>query len=111
MYKKLGTFNILMGKGMKRLLQTWMVLITLGTVAQEHQELRTSAREVEAKAAGSRMAFRANPNTGNYDVKYHRLELTVDPSQAQIDGDVTTYFEAKAPMGQIHFDLADNMTV
>ncbi len=72
---------------------------------------RESIREAEAKSALSRMAFRANPNTGNYDIKYHRLELNVDPSQAHISGDVTTYFEAKSPLSQIHFDLAGNMVV
>ncbi|MEO6346499.1 MAG: M1 family aminopeptidase, partial [Aquaticitalea sp.] len=32
-------------------------------------------------------------------------------TQAQIGGKVTTYFEAKSPMNQITFDLANNMTV
>ena len=39
------------------------------------------------------------------------MEFNVDPSQAFISGDVTTYFEAKENMNQIIFDLADNMIV
>ena len=57
------------------------------------------------------MLQKANVNTGIYDVKYHRLEFTVDPSVAFIAGAVTTYFEAKSNLNQITFDLANNMTV
>ncbi len=96
---------------MKTLLSLIALFITVHTFGQNYQETFNSIREAEAKAALNRMAFRANLNTGNYDVKYHRLEFNVDPTQAQISGDVTTYFEAKSPMNQITFDLADNMTV
>lgn len=96
---------------MKTLLLTIVLLSSLSTFAQDYDKSYNSINEAEAMAAQSRMAFRANPNTGNYDVKYHRLKFNVNPTQAQISGDVTTYFEAKEPMNQIHFDLADNMTV
>ena len=52
-----------------------------------------------------------NLNTGNYDLKYHRLELNVDPSVAFISGDVTSHFIAKENLSQITFELANNMTV
>ncbi len=68
-------------------------------------------REAEAKSALKKMYYRINPNTGNYDLKYHRLEFNVDPSVDFISGDVTSYFEAKENMNEITFDLADNMTV
>lgn len=93
------------------LLRSVLLLITVSTFAQNDDTSINSLRESEAKAALNRMAFRANPNTGNYDVKYHRLELNVNPTQAQISGNITTYFEAKSPMTQIHFDLSDNMAV
>lgn len=67
--------------------------------------------EAEAKASRDLINFRANLNTGNYDVVYNRLELNVDPSQAAISGDVTAYYRAKSPMSQITFELNDNMTV
>ncbi|MCK0115382.1 M1 family aminopeptidase [Gelidibacter sp. F63206] len=76
------------------------------------QDYHTSDISVsEAQSALHRMQFRPNANTGNYDVKYHRLELEVDPSVAFISGDVTTYFEAKSNLDQVVFDLAANMTV
>ena len=68
--------------------------------------------EAEAKSAYNRIHnHRVNLNTGNYDVKYHKLEFTVDPSVASISGIVTTHFEAKENMTEVTFDLADNMTV
>jgi len=67
----------------------------------------------ERKAAQYRMNYRVNPNTTDYDIKYHRMEWTVDPSDnpAAISGTVTTYWEAKAPMNTITFDLMDELTV
>lgn len=96
---------------MKTLLSLTFLLISLHSFGQDYLETFNSIREAEAKAALNRMAFRANINTGNYDIKYHRLEFNVDPSQAQISGNVTTYFEAKTPMDQITFDLSGTMAV
>ncbi len=67
--------------------------------------------KAEQKNAANKIAFKANPNTTNYDIKYHRLEWQVDPTKALIDGIVTTYFEAKDLLNNITFDLADNLTV
>jgi len=66
---------------------------------------------LEKKAAAKKMNYRRNPNTENYDLKYHRLEWAVDPSQYFISGNVTSYFEAKSNMNTITFDVSDNLTV
>ena len=84
-------------------------LIPLWFYAQDYNESFSSIREAEFKSALKKMAYRVNLNTGNYDLKYHRLEFNLDPSVNFISGDVTTYFEAKENMNQITFDLADNM--
>ena len=89
----------------------FVVLTPLLFFAQDYNETLNSIREAEAKSALSRMMYKVNMNTGNYDIKYHRLEFNVDPSQANISGDVTTYFEAKENMDEVTFDLADNMIV
>lgn len=68
-------------------------------------------RQAEAKAASGKMFVDRNINTNNYDLKYHRLEFTVDPAVAFISGKVTSYFEAKENMNQITFELVNNMTV
>lgn len=67
--------------------------------------------DAETRAASARMLGITNENTGNYDVKYHQLEFDVDPASTFLSGVTTTHFEAKEPMTQVVFDLADNMTV
>ncbi|HPF10908.1 MAG TPA: M1 family aminopeptidase [Flavobacteriaceae bacterium] len=67
--------------------------------------------ESEMKSALKIKQGSRNMNTGNYDLKYHRLELTVDPSVAFIAGDITSYFEAKEDLDQVTFELANNMVV
>ncbi|MFC4722996.1 M1 family aminopeptidase [Geojedonia litorea] len=96
---------------MKYYLFLFLFIMPLILIGQDFEKSMKSIREAEAKSALKRMLYRANMNTGNYDVKYHRLEFNVDPSQATISGNVTTYFEAKENMNEITFDLADNMTV
>lgn len=66
---------------------------------------------LEMKAAAKKMHYRRSENTGNYDLKYTRLELSVDPEISYITGNVTPYYEATENMTSITFDLASNMTV
>lgn len=96
---------------MKRLFICIFLMFAIQINAQDYNETLNAIRVSEAKTAMRQMMSSRNPNTGNYDVKYHRLELDVDPSQAIISGDITTHFEAKETMTEITFDLADNMTV
>lgn len=65
----------------------------------------------EQRNASAKISYKANMNTVNYDVKYNRLEWEVDPSKAEIKGEVTCYFNALEDMSQITFDLSDNLTV
>ena len=74
------------------------------------QEL-ISISKTEAKAAATKINFKANPNTANYDVTYHKLEFTVDPAIADIAGKVTSTFTALENMTAVIFDLDNNMTV
>ena len=67
--------------------------------------------EAEAKSAKSKIHFKANLNTSNYNITYHKLEFTVDPAVASISGRVTTTFTALENMNTVTFDLDDNMTV
>ena len=96
---------------MKRFLMCLILLLTLQLNAQDYNETLNAIRDSEANLALRQVMNSQNANTGNYDVKYHRLELNVDPSIAEISGDITTYFEAKEAMTEITFDLANNMTV
>ncbi|OAD46344.1 M1 family aminopeptidase [Polaribacter atrinae] len=67
--------------------------------------------EAEAKSAATKIHFKANPNTANYNITYHKLEFSVDPKVAAISGKVTTTFTALDNLTTVTFDLDDNMTV
>ncbi|MFI1772795.1 M1 family aminopeptidase [Thalassobellus citreus] len=86
-------------------------LYSISFFGQDFDNTLKSIRDLEVKSASKKMLQKANINTGNYDVKYHRLEFTLDPGIAFISGDVTTYLEAKENLSEVTFDLTDNMTV
>lgn len=96
---------------MKKTIISIIVLFSLFSYAQEIDNELPSIIEAETKSALNIMLGSENLNTGNYDVKYQRLEFTVDPNVAFISGDITSYFEAKENMDEITFELSDNMVV
>ena len=67
--------------------------------------------EAETKAAHKIINYKANINTSNYDLTYHRFDWNIDPAVAFISGNVTSTFTAKEDLSEVTFDLADNMTV
>ncbi|GGP06583.1 peptidase M1 [Cloacibacterium rupense] len=53
-----------------------------------------------------------NPNTLNYDLRYQRLELTLDPATSgNVSGVVTSHFIPNQDMNSIYFDFNDGFTV
>lgn len=98
---------------MKKLLFLLLSSLSVFTYSQTNKKELETLIHTERSAAINRMNYRVNPNTTNYDIKYHRLDWTVDPgvSPAAIAGNVTTYWEALEPMNTITFDMADNLTV
>lgn len=65
----------------------------------------------EKRPAAAAINFRANPHTSNYDVTYHKLELTVDPAVRYLSGRTTTEYTAVTNMDTVIFDLASAMVV
>ncbi len=55
--------------------------------------------------------LRSSQNTTNYDLKYLRFELKVNPSVKYIEGNVTSYFVPISNFSSIYFDFRNNMTV
>ena len=97
---------------MKIIYSFYFALISLSLLAQvKPQDDLSKIVESETKSALKITQGAKNLNTGNYDLKYHRLELTVNPNVSFINGSVTSYFEAKENLNQVTFELADNMTV
>ena len=93
------------------------IFILFGTMAfgQKIENISKNSFDVivasEQRNAAGKVAFKANLNTANYDIKYHRLEWQVDPAEASISGVVTSYVTALENLNEITFDLSSNMTV
>lgn len=66
----------------------------------------------EMLSAQKKMAFQYNPNTQNYDVRYHKIELTVNPAVYNVSGKVTTRFvPTSEAMNAVVFDLSSPLVV
>lgn len=101
-------------KLMKYLMTMVICFLSIAAFAQidEEKAFLLDIAEAEGRSHEDVIGFRANPLTDNYDVKYHRMNWTVDPAQHYIAGSVTTYFEPTDPdFSTIYFDLRSNMTV
>ncbi len=100
---------------MRNLILSFFVLFYCLSFGQKKEEIPfdflNKVVHFEKTGAAKKINFKANPNTTNYDLKYHRLEWTVDPSVDKIEGNVTSYFVAKANLNTVTFDLSNNMVV
>jgi aminopeptidase N len=96
---------------MNKLLLTICLLISAISFSQVLQDDFETIIEAETKSRLNIVNGTRNLNTGNYDLKYHRLEFTIDPSVAFIEGDITSHFVAKENLSQVTFELSNNMTV
>lgn len=89
-----------------------VLLLSLGVAfAQSRREERIQLAEAEMKSAAGTFEIQVNPNTLNYDITYHRLDFTINPSVKFITGKVTTTYTALANMNTITFDFANSLTV
>lgn len=83
-------------------------------VGQEVPVCKTqlSLSEMESARAARQLAFRASPYSANYDLKYHRLEWTIDPAVYYIKGKVTSYFvPLENGMSTLNMDLYAGLRV
>ena len=96
---------------MKKLVLLIVFLFSIVITAQDYKKDFENLVSSETKSAQKKVMGTKNMNTGNYDVKYHRLDLQVDPNVAFIEGDVTSYFVAKENLDEVTFELSDNMIV
>jgi aminopeptidase N len=79
--------------------------------AQTYNEELEQIAESEMKSAFATYRFTANENTTDYDVTYHRINVTVNPAVQFVTGTVTTNFIALEDMSSITFDLSDQLVV
>ncbi|MEN8186812.1 MAG: M1 family aminopeptidase [Bacteroidota bacterium] len=98
----------------KFLLFNFLILFSVNLFGQIEESKEKTFKQIvnsEKRNASQKIAYKANSNTNNYDLKYHRLEWKVDPSNAFIEGDITSYFIASENLGSITFDVAQNLVV
>lgn len=81
------------------------------TTAQIASNSQDDYRFYEKLTAEKRLAFNTNPNTANYDVKHHKLELNINPANYAVSGVVTTQFVSKQNLQTIVFDLSHQLVV
>ena len=79
--------------------------------AQNNLNKTSSIAEAEMKSASRLVNIQSNPHTSNYDITYHRLEFTVNPSVKFITGKVFTTYTSLSNMTTITFDFANPLTV
>ena len=94
--------------------KTYLLLLLLSlsySFSQNEISNNHNISESEMKSASGLIDFQLNPNTQNYDVTYHKLEFTVNPSVYFITGKVTTTFTALSSMNSVTFDLTNVLTV
>lgn len=85
------------------------ILFSVFASAQVSTTDEIAASEMQSASALANLAV--NPNTQNYDIIYHKLEFTVDPSVYYIEGIVFTTFIALENMSQITFDMSSSLIV
>lgn len=97
---------------MKKLYVLFISLIFVQIFSQKHEESeRKNLLKAELGRYAKMIDYNTNPNTLNYDLKYQRLELDLNPAQQFVSGTVTSHFMAKQNMSSIYFDFSNVLTV
>jgi aminopeptidase N len=98
---------------MRKITYSFILLIGIMGYAQTSDSEFERMVEAEMKSVSSIQNLRVNPNTLNYDVTYHELRFSVDPSVTNpyINGIVKTTFKALSDIDAVTFDMATELTV
>lgn len=79
--------------------------------AQNDEAERKSMIQNESQRYAKMINYNVNPNTLNYDLKYQRLDLDLDPAQYYVSGTVTSHFIPNENLSSIYFDFSNVLTV
>ena len=97
---------------MKKLYVLLLSFIFVQIFSQRNEEAELKSLINQELSTYSKMiGYNVNPNTLNYDLKYQRLELDLDPAEQFVSGTVTSHFLANQNMSSIYFDLSNVLTV
>jgi len=94
---------------MKKILYIFIILLITDATGQIR--VLDKIIQQERAAALSKLLRRTLANTGNYDVKFHRISLNVSLTSRQLQASVTTYFVPNENMTDMEFDFSDQMSV
>ena len=95
---------------LKQITSALLLILFSSAVFSQESAIERIAKK-EKKSALRVMSFQSNPNTSNYDITYHKLELNVNPAIHTISGKVTTDYIALSDMNTLTFDLVSQMVV
>jgi aminopeptidase N len=90
----------------------YFLIFTVFLVSAQKNDLQVDEiAHSEMKMASKKLNLLVNPNTQNYDITYHELRFSVDPSNYYISGVVTTTFTSLSDLSTVTFDLTNQLTV
>lgn len=78
---------------------------------QNEEAERKSMIKNETQRYAKMINYNVNPNTLNYDLKYQRLDLNLDPAEYFVSGTVTSHFVPNQNITSIYFDFSNVLTV
>ena len=107
---KAHSIYILKISKMKKLFYIFALIYTVGNAQNDqlHQDIVNSER----RAAQARMQRSSMANTGNYDVIFNRIDLTLnDLTSSALSGEVTTYFKPHSNITSMEFDFTHTVPV
>ncbi|WP_304344072.1 M1 family aminopeptidase [Chryseobacterium koreense] len=96
---------------MKKLYSALLMLVFTSFFTQNLEADMKSKIKSEVDHYHKMINFNVNPNTLNYDIKYQRLDLDLDPAVRFVSGTVTTHFVPNQNISSIYFDLSNVLTV
>lgn len=88
-----------------------LILCFAHLFAQNEEAERKSMIRNETQRYSKMINYNVNSNTLNYDLKYQRLDLDLDPGQRFVSGTVTSHFVPNQNISAIYFDFSNALTV
>ena len=96
---------------MKKLFSFLLIIVFGAFISAQIQFENKSFIDKEIANYMRMIDFNVNPNTLNYDLKYQRLDVEVDPAVLFISGSVTSHFLPNQNMSSIYFDFTNTIPV
>ncbi len=91
---------------MKKISSLILIVLFGALSAQDVIHRHTGVLQKEQHVYHKMDAGNVNPNTLNYDLRYQRMDLELNPAQSMVTGSVTSHFIPNQSMNSIYFDLS-----